>query len=610
MLTTPPLQRLNASIDRLPRALVMYVLLGAFAVQAIHAMRLKSPTFDETAHLPAGYSYVRTGDFRLNPEHPPFVKLLAGASLSLLVGVKFSNQSWEWATGEQWRFGQRFLYLDNEPGRLVFWGRLPLVLLACVLGALIYAWVCELYGRAPALCALVLFAFTPEFLAHGALVTTDMAAATFVLATWYFLWRCLKHLTIANTLLCGLSLGAALASKFNTVLFLPLFILAPCVRAVHPAALPFRLTRLPVPGLCGSESVLETRKSRGLSLLLAASCAASVALVVLWSCYGFHAALPAQGGTSVLKWDAVATSSELATKTAFLLRDLHLLPDVYLYGFLYAVQHSAARFSFLMGEYSLYGFRSYFPITALVKTPIPELVLMFAGCFLLLKDISHRRWGYCAVILPSALHLGVSIVANLNIGHRHLLPIYPFLIVVAAGAFAVGLRRVWSAVAIGVLLAWQAWGTLSCAPNYLAYFNESVGGSRGGIDVVVDSNLDWGQDLPGLKRWMDEAGVSKIYLSYFGSALPEAYGIAYEALPSFFELPGRRATSIEDHERRYVAISATNLQKVYLRDPRNRDFLAWMDQVRSEQQPVAIIGGSIYVYEARSALSMSRASVR
>jgi hypothetical protein len=174
---------------------------------------------------------------------------------------------------------------------------------------------------------------------------------------------------------------------------------------------------------------------------------------------------------------------------------------------------------------------------------------------------------------------------------------YPFLIVLAGSAGAAYAKRPYLRLILGAFYVWLLLGTLSIAPSYLAYFNELAGGLRGGMHILVDSNLDWGQDLPGLKRWMATAGVERIYLSYFGSGLPEFYGIDYIALPSYHPLLRSRASRLDPQESEYVAVSATNLQKVYLhRVKASSRFKRFLDELREQQEPVAVIGGSIYVY--------------
>jgi hypothetical protein len=572
-------------IDRVPPALVVLVLLGLFAFQAVHAMRLKGSTFDECAHLAAGYTYLVTGDFRMNPEHPPLAKELAALPL-LLRDIHFSRAWPEWQTAEQWHLGRRFLYGENNANDLLFWGRVPIVLLSCLLGAFIYSWTLEITGRAAAFCSLLLFAFTPDFLAHGALVTTDLAAAAFSFMAFRFQWLLLQRLSVGRLALFGLALGAGLASKFNVWLFIPLFVLLPALRAWHAAPLPLQHP------FTARERSLATRRERFAGLLCATLAAGCIAWLSIWTAYGWRSGLHAAH-----TWQDVAAHSPLLRSAIATARAWHVLPDAYLYGLLSALKHEGERYAFLLGEYSTTGWYSYFPITFLVKTPVPEIALIVAACALLPSQAKKRVWAYVAVAAPALLYFGVALSSNLNIGHRHLLPIYPFLIVLAGSAAAQALQHVWSSSVIAGLFAWLVWGTCSASPDYLPYFNEFVGGARGGLNVVVDSNLDWGQDLPELKRWMVAAHVPKIYLSYFGTGIPEFYGIDYESLPSFFRLPRPLAPGLDLRKTEYLAVSATNLQKIYLRDHKElAPFLVLLDVLRTREQPVVVLGGSIYVY--------------
>jgi dolichyl-phosphate-mannose--protein O-mannosyl transferase len=220
-------------------ALCVFALCALFAAQAVWGMAQQGATFDETAHLPAGYSYLATNDHRLNPEHPPLAKLIAALPLAALPGLRFSTAWPEWQASDQFGFGTRFLYRDNAPARLLFWGRLPIVLITCLLGVVIWRWTRELAGRAAALSALGMFSFTPEFLAHGALVTTDAAVTAFNFAAFYAVFRATLRLTPWTILACGVAWGAALASKFSALVLAPVIILALLARAASAEPLVF-----------------------------------------------------------------------------------------------------------------------------------------------------------------------------------------------------------------------------------------------------------------------------------------------------------------------------------------------------------------------------------
>ena len=521
------------------------VVLAALAVYvglALFGIAREGSTFDETAHLPAGYAYWATGELRLNPEHPPLPKLLAALPLRFMPAIQFSRAWPEWQASDQWAFGQRFLYLANDATTLLFWGRVPMLLLGCVLGAFIYRFTRELAGRGAASCALLLFALTPDFLAHGPLVTTDVPVATFVFITAYAMYRALTRLTLGNVLGCGLAFGAALTSKYSALSFVPLLIAVPFARALHPAPLPCR------------GRVLSRRLQRLAAVLLALALAALVAWLVVWVVYCFR------GG----ELEQPAQSVHGPAALALAIGRLHVLPSAYVSGLLESFRQTSVRSAFLLGHHSIHGFPYYFVISYLVKTPLPEIALIAAGCALAVVRAWRGALAYAAVLVTALYYYACALVAHLNIGHRHLLPMYPFLIVLAGCAAATVIARARVRGVAFALYAWLAWGTLHIAPSYLAYFNELAGGPRGGMEFLVDSNLDWGQDLPGLKRWMDEHGVRRIYLSYFGSGVPEYYGIDYEALPSFMPLSRPLTDRLDPSAIRYLAVSATNLQKVYM----------------------------------------------
>jgi hypothetical protein len=265
-----------------------------------------------------------------------------------------------------------------------------------------------------------------------------------------------------------------------------------------------------------------------------------------------------------------------------------VLPEAYLFGLQRFRGASENRRSFLLGDVSDEGFWYYFPLTFAVKTPLPLLLL-------LLVRLAWRgaRWDRATAVwiwAPAAVYAAFVLSSRLHIGHRHLLPLYPFLFVAGGHTAARLLARGGAArAAAAALLAWYAVGTLRVHPHALAYFNELAGGPAGGHRVLSDSNLDWGQDLPSLAVWLRSNGRPPVRLSYFGTAEPSAYGVDAALLPGYIR--GRDApTSVQRGE--LVAISATNLHGLYL-DPAD-PFLA---RLRGKA-PVGRAGYSIFLYRA------------
>jgi hypothetical protein len=265
-----------------------------------------------------------------------------------------------------------------------------------------------------------------------------------------------------------------------------------------------------------------------------------------------------------------------------LANDWHVLPEAYLYGFAFTVHASLVRVSFLNGEFGYEGFRSFFPTAFLVKTPLPTLAIIAAAALVPAvgflgasnrRASKNRRWRHLRRGLyrtaPLWLFLivygAIALRSNLNIGHRHILPMYPAIFVLCgAAAYWFRNRRLIVRAAPWIAVAILAVQSLAIYPHYLAYFNELAGGPRNGYRILVDSSLDWGQDLPALKRWIDRHAAPKqtIYLSYFGVGLPKQHGLTTLELPAYPDW--RKAPETGDLLPGIYAISATNLQHVYL----------------------------------------------
>jgi hypothetical protein len=316
----------------------------------------------------------------------------------------------------------------------------------------------------------------------------------------------------------------------------------------------------------------------------------ALSLLVVWSSYGFHGRLsPDPAVRDELRRPLVSEQAGFVRSAVAWAGRARLVPEDFSRGLLFVTEHSAARPTFLLGERRDSGFPYYFAVTFLLKTPVPLLLLAALALFRLPR--LPRREAFL-LWLPVAVYVAATATRGLQIGHRHLLPIYPFLFVAAgeAAAALMAWRAPKGAWLAGALALWYAGGTLLQHPHHLAYFNEIAGGPRNGWRLLVDSNLDWGQDLKRLAEWTRANHVGKLKLSYFGSADPAYYGIDSEALPGYTSPHAARVTR-EIAPGDTVAVSATNLQGVYL-DPEDRPL---MERLRG-LTPVARIGYSIFVY--------------
>ncbi len=561
--------------------------IGGYLGLAVHGMSTTAATYDEPAHVSAAWTHLVLHDYRLSPDHPPLVKSLAAVPL-LFLDVRMDTQDLAWRKHLIWRFARHWLYVWNDGARLLFWSRLPIVFLGALLLLAIFLWTRVRFGRGPASVAVILAAFSPDLLAHGRLVTTDLGAAAFIFFAVVALDALLRRPTPLRVVLSGLALGAALAAKMSAFALGPIFLALALARLFgnEPVVVPW-----------GRRWRIERRAARAVALLVLLAVLVPIAVVTIWACYGFQGSFGADPALSAsYPWDNLAASQPWVHGGIRMLRRAGLLPEPYLFGFLRFYEHSARRSAFLLGELSPRGFPHYFLVTFLVKTPLPLLFLVALACVLACtkQGRSRAQAGVLTCIIPVLVYAALTMTRGLNIGHRHLLPLYPFLFVLAGDAAVWLPRRLGrrGALALSLLVGWHAWGTLSVHPDELAYFNEAVGGASNGYRVLVDSNLDWGQDLARVETWMRDRGVLRYKLSYFGSASPRYHGISGQLLPSATS-PRVLGVTREVAPGDILAVSATNLQGVYL-DPEDQ---ALMARLRRER-PIGRIGYSILVYRA------------
>ncbi len=589
-------QRENRRKVWLETAVVAGLLL-LFLTLSITSMRQKNATSDETMHIPAGYTYAALGDFRLNPEHPPLVKRLSGLMLlSQQPTVDLNDAAWQ--NRKQTTFGAKFLFEWNNADQMVFWARLPMVLLAVGLGLGIFFWARELYGWQAGYLALALYLFNPDILAHSQLVTTDLAVSAFMFFSVYAFYKAMRRLTIWNALLFAVTVGLTLVTKFSGILILPILALVGAVFVLSDKMVSQDFSK--------SRTVprqLSTRREKLSAAMALLAFSVAVSFAVIWLCYGFRYQISADPAISgALDWQHYWNKSGASVAVLHAAYKLHLFPEAYTYGFLYALESMEVRFAYLLGEYSSTGWWYYFLVTFFIKTPVPLLLLILLG-FVFIKRYGGGYAQEAMLLLPVGFYWLTAIFNNINIGHRHLLPIYPFLIVFAAKmarAFQPPESRRLAAV-VACLLVWNITTTTLVYPHFLAYFNEIAGGPANGHRWLTDSNLDWGQDLKGLAAYQRQRPQDSLYLSYFGTASPEYYGIRAGYLLGYNRQVIQKldAHEVIPYEQipsgALVAISVTNLSGVHLRHfdfPGTEEFL---QRLRS-MQPIDNIGHSILIY--------------
>jgi 4-amino-4-deoxy-L-arabinose transferase-like glycosyltransferase len=544
------------------RILLLLVFFGLAASSAAG----DSPTMDEQNHIGRGLAFLRTGDPRLSVEHPPLVNSLSALPL-LTEHVELPLSDWSWEVGEWYRFADLVLWQQApDPERMVFLARLPIILLATLLGALLFRATRHWFGRAASTLALALYILDPNLMAHARYATTDLGATALgFLAAVALYWAAERDYRWGPTALAGAAFGLALGAKLSTTVLGAAF------------------------GLLALIDLAVWRwgdwRRLGASVLRLSIAYPAAALFVLWAIYGFDVG-PVEGiGAAVpmpLFWRGVRTMLDFS---------------------------GGGRPSFLLGHFSTEGFTAYFPVAFGVKTPLALLFLLLwaAGRFIvrLFRDRDARSWaGMRAplfLLLVPAIYFVASLQSALNLGYRHLLPMLPFLFAFVAGQLGEMVRpRPSRALTHGVpgalvllLIGWLVVANGFIYPHYLSYFNELVGPANG-YHVLVDSNIDWGQDLKRLKSWMDRSGVDRIKLAWFGSAPPEAYGIAYDPLPGMphhFDLWEDPPFDPAAPEPAIYAISVSILQELHRRDE-DKTVFTWF----RNREPDDRVGYSILIY--------------
>ena len=527
---------------------------------ALNSLVGDSPTMDEQNHLARGLAFLRTGDPRLSLEHPPLINTLSALPLLTLPNIRLplDDPSWGWKDG-WYRFAELLLWeYNHDVGRMIFLARLPIVFLTLGLALTAYHFAREVWRkRAAGLAAFALCLWDPNVLAHGRYVTTDLGGALFLLLATWLLWRLWQRPAWDGRrwLAAGVGLGLALGSKLTSLAFGPVWLALACLPPVRQG--------------WGWRKI-------GRNLLQLVS-AGLVGLLVVWLIFGLQWGPFQFENAQLARLNAYA--GPMPTFWAGLERILLL--------------SSGGRPSFLLGRFSTQGFWLYFPVTFLVKTPLPTLALIIVAAVTLLKNAVTRRQA-AFFLTAAAVYFGLSMQSALNLGYRHLLPILPLLFCLISGLWT----RRWGRlrqIAHSALPATALLSALLIHPHYLSYFNALAGGPRNGYNVLIDSNIDWGQDLLRLQTWMAAHQVERVKLAWFGSADPAYYHIAYDPLPGLprhFDLWWAPPFNPAQPEPGVYAISVSNLWELPLEE---KTVFAWF----RARPPDDRVGYSILVYDVK-----------
>jgi hypothetical protein len=497
-------------------------------------------TYDEPVHVAMGLEWLDRGTYTLELQHPPLARIFDAIALRI--------------DGQHYPPGPIVLSDPGVPirkGNAIFGGSddyqrnltlarigvLPWLLLAAFV---VFHWTRSIANTESAVAAVALFTFVPPILGHAGLATTDMALAATLAAAIYAFVRCLERPSIGRVLLFAVALAAAVLCKFS--------------------AIPFML-------VIGLILLLKARPDRRVVGIIAI--ALPIAALIIWSMYRFSIWPASLYGFAPSELLAMLADAKAPPDRAlyFLLSRFRLPAPEFFAGLAHLGEHTLfGHPSYFLGQIRTHGVWYFFPVVIALKTPIAFLILALLGI---------RK--ATAPILAAAAIVVIAMASRINLGVRHVLPIYPLLAI--AGGIA--LIEMWQRrrVLAVILGAWIAVSSLLAHPNYIAYFNELAGRHPEGI--VVDSDLDWGQDLPSLREAVADRGIDRLWIAYFGSTDLSRYPIA----PAIRVLPPRTKVT------GWIAISKTSLKGAYGRP----DDYAWLEQ----QTPVQEIGRSMLLYRAK-----------
>jgi hypothetical protein len=542
------------------------VILAVVGTLEVRSARAEVQTWDEGIHIVAGYSYLTLGDYSWNVEHPPLVKMVSAWPLTLM-GLTAHPYAADGKKNDQVQYGIDFLYKNRRHAdSILIAARSANILLTLLFACAVAWWTRRRWGPAAGVAAAALCAFDPNLMAHGRYVTTDFPVTVFFFFACVLWVEYLEKATPWRLLAAAAAIGLALITKFSAVLLIPsLVILYAACWIRRPREFPVRRAALAA-GVVFSVTVL-------------------MVVVVYWPetlrCVR----------TTVPRLSTVAVRNNAIGRTLYRFgKWFHLPAHAYLQGLNHVAEHNAGGHpSYLMGMRSETGWWYYFPAVFAVKSTMAALlatVLMLAAG---LWQAWRREWlspMALGLVVPPVLYFVFSMTSGINIGMRHILPVYPFLYVGAAAWLTT--RANWR-LGAGVLAAVVALQIAECAritPDYLAFFNELAGGPGRGPEYLVDSNIDWGQDVKKLGLWLDaHAGNRRARVFYFGNAQMRYYGIDEMGFPEPLDQKGW------DEIDEYCVANVTPLQGVYV--PLNA-----LAPLRL-REPVAKIGWSMYVYDLR-----------
>lgn len=617
-------------LEKHATSIVICLLVFLFFIEFTSSLT-ESQIVDEGVHLASGYLYLVNHDFNFNPEHPPLLKILAALPL------KFINPIVDpaWQEQGQWTFAYHFLYDNRYPAdELLLLGRLPTMLISILLSLAVFLITRRFFGKLVALLALTFCVFEPNLIAHSRYITTDIGVTLLFFLSIYYFGEFLNNPNGKSVFLAAVFFALAQVAKFSAVILIPIFLLLIIIKCLHPSRKEFiskvnkkfilvslfvfifvtaliihlsYLGNLTIPAQDADGQALLNKRNVLVNFTAEKSFFTKIIYTII---------------------DPASLSGRIIDQV------LNSPVPFYHYfrGFVHLFLHDYfGHLSYLLGRYYDYGIWYYFPVAYLVKTPLALMILLVITfvylltkfiCLLrrrisqiLIKQVMRRNqfiatnqffkkifrqlvnypkgligaladlpFYYFLFLIPIFVYLLISMFSTINIGVRHIFPIFPFIFIIVARIICLLIKQkkqIIKIILLGIIVFYII-NSLLIYPNYLAHFSYQFGGPNYGYYYLLDSNLDWGQDAKKLSRYMEKNNIPEIYFAYFGVTNLAEYNISVKRLPTIDQ-----AQEISEING-FVAISATRL---YSED----GAYAWLRPLR----PVDKIGYSIFIYDLR-----------
>jgi hypothetical protein len=520
---------------------ILFIIVIIFSWMSI---KTNSVTVDEFTHVPVGISQLHYGKYNMEMLNPPLIRLWAALPQLFLAPRLYLAPGFQ---NIDYVFYARQFMVDNQARYhfLIMASRIMILFLLIPLGILVWRWTKKDFGIQTAMIALLLLLLNPNILAHATLATTDFGLTVLFFASIYTLKRWTENPNWKYTAIAGTMLGLAQCAKFTALLLYPIFLFA-------------------IIWLSYKASFISKRK-----LIVKAIIILLIGVLVINVFYCFQLS-----GTQLRYYEFHSAPFKLLKSIVPSFLPIPY-PFFYLAGLDAQIAESGSYDNYLSGTLSSHGWWYYYLFAFLIKNPIPFLICLFIGCYVYFKRTKVNQLDWFLILPPAIILLFFSLSTTKNIGLRFILPIYPFIAILAAQVVNITFpKKKFILIVLGV------WYFISCiwiTPNYLAYFNELVGGPSQGYKYLLDSNYDWGQDLIRFKKYLTQHHIDAIPFSHFGPVAPAIYEI--NALP----LTSQPQSGL-------VAISVNNLYGISLVNKNEFDWLR-------PYQPIAHAGYSIFIYD-------------